>query len=810
MKIAISGKASSLAVSTFLLAGIFAAYLPAIAALPEPAGESILSNPGAATYNASTRTFGNRAIQLGWGTGAGAFSRLTLTDLVHGNTFTISEPFAVVLRDGTTVRAQDMDITTQPAIRAVTVVPGAASRSDTLPGKDLTAVFRDRAGRFAVEWTLRQRDDTPYLRQVITITALQTVDIAEIKQFAVQAAQVEAQGTVPGTPVLIGAAGQAAGTVYVGFELPQSESQVVTAGSPSAAFKTKRALVLNQGNSLTYSAVAGVVRTGQVRRDFLSYIETERARPYQPLLHYNSWYDIGYSGKFDGMSEIPYSAESLVSRASSFGEELCNKRGAQISSFLFDSGWDNFGGNWDFNNLLPNGFVPVKDVAATFGAAPGAWLSPKGGYDNEGGFNPLSMRAAGGAKLGYEIQGGEFVISGPKYYPRVLQVVKDLMVRNGVNQFKFDGFGSSDIVWPGSQFTSNYDAMIALVGEARRVKPELFVNATVGSFPSPFWLRYADSIWRQGGDTGSAGVGTQREQWITYRDGETYKNIVSKAKLYPLNSLMLHGIVRARGMYGGGTTGQSFRNEVRSYFGSGTQLQELYVSPELLQPSDWDILAEAANWSRDNAQTLRDTHWVGGDPKQLKVYGWAAWSPAKGILTLRNPSTSPQSFAIDLQAQLELPSGAPSRFDVKRKWGAATVPAIMNASEPTTVTLAAFEVITVEFTESGSIAQDRTSMCVPTGKAPEKIFVINQPGTGNKMLDVPTLLSVLNGKADAPANLCQQGCVAVLKGSNDAEYVAARIDRNGKNLTTSPGFTRSMLAGAKLIIRSGPLSYQIP
>jgi hypothetical protein len=56
--------------------------------------------------------------------------------------------------------------------------------------------------------------------------------------------------------------------------------------------------------------------------------------------------------------------------------------------------------------------------------------------------------------------------------------------------------------------------------------------------------------------------------------------------------------------------GNDFTNEVHDYFGTGTQLQELYISPSLLTERNWDVLAEAAKWSRRNAEVLKDTHWV--------------------------------------------------------------------------------------------------------------------------------------------------------------------------------------------------------
>src|ERR1039458_8763227 len=125
---------------------------------------------------------------------------------------------------------------------------------------------------------------------------------------------------------------------------------------------------------------------------------------------------------------------------------------------------------------------------------------------------------------------------------------------------------------------------------------------------------------------------------MTYRDVQTYDNVVKKAPLYPLNALMLHGIIYAtNSSHMAAMSDEDFAAQVRSFFGTGTQLQELYLTPSLLNQQNWDDLAEAANWSRRNADVLVDTHWIGGDPNRGQVYGWAAWSPSLGIVTLRNP-----------------------------------------------------------------------------------------------------------------------------------------------------------------------------
>ena len=89
---------------------------------------------------------------------------------------------------------------------------------------------------------------------------------------------------------------------------------------------------------------------------------------------------------------------------------------------------------------------------------------------------------------------------------------------------------------------------------------------------------------------------------MTYRDAETYDNVVTKGPLYPLNSLMLHGIIYATNaaqMHG--MSDADFAVQAREFFGNGTQLQEMYITPKLLDQQNWDDLAEAAKWARANA-----------------------------------------------------------------------------------------------------------------------------------------------------------------------------------------------------------------
>jgi hypothetical protein len=497
-------------------------------------------------------------------------------------------------------------------------------------------------------------------------------------------------GTVPGSPIV-------AGSWFFGLEHPTSVS-VVKDGK--ARCSVKRVLPLRKGQKATYSSVVGVAPPGQLRRGFLRYEELERAHPYRTFLHYNSWYDIAFGGTFD--------ESQCLQRIKEYGAELVNKRGVKLDSFLFDDGWDDTGTIWEFHRGFPKGFAPLKKAAEEVGAAPGVWLSPWGGYGSS-----REKRLATGKKTGQEIDAQGFALSGPRYYHRFRYVCMDFVQQYGVNQFKFDGTGSPDKQYPGSSFGSDFEAAIQLISELRAAKPDLFVNLTTGTWPSPFWTRFADSIWRGGHDHSFAGVGSDRQRWMTYRDGDTYNGVVKKGPLYPLNSLMVHGIIFAGHAEKLSTDpGNDFRDEVRSYFGSGTHLQELYITPSLLTEKNWNDLAEAAKWSRANADVLADTHWVGGDPNKLEVYGWGSWTQRKGILALRNPSDKAQSFAADVGRLFELPESVKEPFVARSPWAEDRAKPTLEliGGKPVPIDLKAFEVIVLEVSRQPASAGsgDRT------------------------------------------------------------------------------------------------------
>ena len=620
----------------------------------------------------------NGTILATWSIQSGALRWQSFANQSARTSLPLDTIFELVPKEGSVLRSTDFKILAPPVLEDLPPRADSPKGADRLPGRQVRIELEDPSAKIRVTWKAILREGANYLRQEVTIHALQEpFPLIQIGLVDAIVSGATVSGNVKGSPVT-------AENWFFGFEHPLSDCRVH--GDRSTCWLA-RELPLQPGQSVTYSSVFGVAHPSQMRRDFLKYVELERAHPYRTFLHYNSWYDLGYFDRYD--------EKGALNVVQTFGEQLTKLRGVKLDSFLFDDGWDDPTTLWKFNPGFPHGLTAVAQTAGGYGAAPGIWLSPWGGYDK-----PKQQRLANARAEGFETNEGGFALSGPKYYRYFRDTCLDLIDKYGINQFKFDGTGNANEVIKGSEFDSDFDAAIHLIGELRAKKPDLYVNLTTGTYPSPFWLLYADSIWRGGDDHSFAGVGSNRQRWITYRDSQIYRWVVEEGPLFPMNSLMLHGLIYAR--YAerlGVDPGHDFADEVHSYFGTGTQLQEMYITPSLLSTGDWDVLAETAKWSRDNAETLKDSHWIGGDPARLEVYGWASWSPEKAIVTLRNPSDKPQEFSASLASLLELPPGAPKTFVARTPWktpGATVTVQSFRAQEQHAFHLAPFEVETLE------------------------------------------------------------------------------------------------------------------
>ena len=418
-----------------------------------------------------------------------------------------------------------------------------------------------------------------------------------------------------------------------------------------------RQTTLAKGKTWKVGTVVGIIAPGQARRSFLCYSERERAVPWRAFPMYNSWFELNIDRNNDQNYTGNFNESQCSEVLDQWKRHLFNKYGVGIGSFVWDDGWDIYG-TWEFNTNFPDGFQNLSDKAWSMDSQIGAWLGPVGGYGQSGNYRRSYWSSRGGMQL-----------SNPAYYNVFLDRTSYMLNTYHFNFFKFDGISAQfSATGPdnGATGEENAEAIIDIEQKLREVKPDVFLNTTVGTWASPFWFQVTDAVWRQEKDWGTMGnQGNSREQWITYRDRLVYQNFVQNSPLCPINTLMTHGFILSK--YGGGVANMSKNyndivREMRCAFACGSGMVEVYADFSLMNSINggklWGELADCIKWQKAQEDVLPDVHWVGGNPwdgSKANVYGWAAWNGERATLALRNPATSAQTFTTTLREALEIP-----------------------------------------------------------------------------------------------------------------------------------------------------------
>lgn len=400
----------------------------------------------------------------------------------------------------------------------------------------------------------------------------------------------------------------------------------------------------------------------QLRRVFHGYLQAVRGRPFGQVLHYNSWYDLAS----ERMSHSHLMTEGSCSeRIKAFNANLSANGGPPLDAFLLDDGWDDWDTLWEVDGKrFPKGFAGLQQEAQRWKTRLGVWMSPFGGYGKAG-----SKRLQYGSRHSFERSSrGGFSLAGEKYFATFQGVVQK-RIREGFGLFKFDGLGGGLGQSGGEPYMEDFEAVLTLIQGIRATSNvsghgDVWVSLTIGTWPSPFWLLWGDSIWRDGPDVGQEGGGPQRERWLTFRDA-ALRRASKRGLLFPMTAFMQHGVVWSHSRETDEMWPASkddvldFCKEAVTFFLSGTGLQELYLQLELMTPRHWRALAAASSYARRNAALLRDAHAIGGYPVTGQLYGAASFvaasEAAQGLLWWRNPTDRAQQLSFRLGDVLELP-----------------------------------------------------------------------------------------------------------------------------------------------------------
>ena len=431
--------------------------------------------------------------------------------------------------------------------------------------------------------------------------------------------------------------------LFLGLEYPSSLN---TDGDGQVRLGSRVGLNIPAEGFRSEAAVLGVADRGNAHPAFMHYVQCIRRTSPRPFILYNTWYDL---------QGVEMTSGKALERIPILQKNLLEKYSLELDSFLLHDGWDDPQNLWRIDTQrFPNGFRELVAALAKSGSKLGIWFGPLGGYGGGPATN-RSVRITTGRGMGMEVNSaGEYFCLAGKNYGAYLRDSMLRMIRDyGVNYFKIDGilFACNELdhghpvgVYAREAYVRS---VINLATSLEAANPRALVGLATGPWLSPWWLRYADFVDYGGEDFAYLDAVpslTPRQSAISYNDSVGYRNYALKGVQFPMSSLDGEGIIKGRHNLLGGENEslEDWQDAVISFVGSGQMRADLYLTPTLLKPQEWEPLGKGLQYLEANARPLLDNGtWVLGDPGKGEPYGVVHTSTAKTIVALRNPGLQP-------------------------------------------------------------------------------------------------------------------------------------------------------------------------
>ena len=708
--------------------GVFVLYLCAgfvmsINAATQP--NTVIDYPGTypgtalATLSSSTFELSNDILYMSWNFSGKIFSLAQFTNKMTSTAIALSTVnlFSLTLQNSTVITPGSSSVTLQSGPTLTSLVGDTSARrmSERDNGKQISAVFRYTGASvtFDITWRIILRDGNCNVQQRLVLTPVSgNLSLKYAKMIDVTLSGASTLGVDSGKTIV-------AGNVFMGMENPMASVSI--SGTAVGALVEKANDTTAIGDSLVYTASTGIVPSNQMRRGFLYYMERERVHYRRPYLIYVSWFDLVGGGSGGG-----HSTANCTRVIRSVDTQLVTKRSTPFDAFLWDDNWDNVSASpvWSISTtMFPDSFRTMKNVAAQYSSKLGVWFSPFGGYGSN-----ASTRAASNPTM--ETSGGQFVFSGTRYNAAVRTMATNMVDSQGVNIFKIDGIGGGLYqAGPSATNRKDYEALLKFAQYMRQRKPDVFLYFTVGTWSSPYWYWFADAIYRDHNDQPYALTGNNRQQLISGRDLAIYTYNVQQNILHPLSELMSHGFVFTVSTSNGSpasttltdsATRKETKEDMKWYFASGFALEEMYIAVNVIGTNSffWDCLARYATWARQNIDILTDSRMI-GSPAAGSVYGYASYSPARSIYSVRNPNSAALNYAVNPQTLFVLPGDTTQSYlftEIDGLTGNFTA----SRASPYTITVPAYSVYVFQATPVVAVKNSIASM---TSKKPITFFI---------------------------------------------------------------------------------------
>lgn len=446
-------------------------------------------------------------------------------------------------------------------------------------------------------------------------------------------------------------------SLFFGCEFPATENRIID-GKATVRYYLGKSVGIGFVCPVTVTGGAADSTFMNVKRAFYDYIDTISV-PIDLRFQYNSWYD--YMRGIDE-NNILDSFKHIHDKLNSFSD-------LHIASYVVDDGWvDMKAPFWSFNKKFPDGMRKVSEFCKELDSNFGMWLGPRGGYNGVYRFAKRFQRH----KNGYvNKEAKDICVASDKYVSKLQDFMIEQTVLNDINYWKLDGFalapcrnrkhdhmigGHEDMYY----VTDLWTKWISLYTELRKVKADLWINMTCYVNVSPWWLQWVNSLWIQNsGDIGFAKnhqKQAQVEAEITYRDGRYYDCLCRRALQIPTKAIYNHEPIygnEAKVDY----TDAEFEKYIYWCIVRGQALNELHLSPSMMNDEKWTSLTNAMKCQKENYQILKNAVYFGGDPLENSVYGFISWdkNDNEGIIALRNPDSKNAKLSLTLDDAIGTP-----------------------------------------------------------------------------------------------------------------------------------------------------------
>ncbi len=445
------------------------------------------------------------------------------------------------------------------------------------------------------------------------------------------------------------------GGAFFGDEYPASDNRLMAKSKGAYVIKCGAELGERIGKTWLSSdwSVEAITPDPYVKLWFSKYVDEIRVAPLRSFSLYNTWYDLRSPEYPRWSKDNVMSIETSLKMVDILRCNMIEKHHIQLDAFVLDDGWDVYKSDWVLRKeQWPNGLKPLADELKRTNTSLGVWIGPAGGYSFR------TQRYEWMKEHRYETVGDWMCVAGKNYSALLRDRVSDFVQKDDVGYFKWDGIQFSCSEPNHGHPVDVYSRRAVLNSVASMVKtvrdrnPDIFLNITSGTWISPWWVKYANTIWMQGADYGFADVPSisSRDGSITYRDFVLYEDWKLKGLWFPIANMMTHGIIKGKNFSVGNVAEplDKFTDDVLLYFARGVAMYELYISPDILSDGEWTSISRAMAWARKNFDVLMNTELIGGNPMKGEPYAYVHFKGNRGIIAARNPVMEASKVEVEL------------------------------------------------------------------------------------------------------------------------------------------------------------------